>query len=45
MNLGAVWQKWQDPRLKWNVTEFGGVTELSVPVAHLWTPSLNLFST
>ncbi|XP_070194044.1 neuronal acetylcholine receptor subunit alpha-10-like [Littorina saxatilis] len=37
--------QWQDPRLMWNASAYGGVKELSVPVDSLWSPNLNLFST
>ncbi|KAK7502267.1 hypothetical protein BaRGS_00006631 [Batillaria attramentaria] len=36
---------WQDPRLKWNLTDFGGVKEVSVPASQLWTPHLHLLAT
>ncbi|XP_076462736.1 neuronal acetylcholine receptor subunit alpha-10-like [Babylonia areolata] len=39
-----LFMKWEDPRLQWNSTENGGVTEIPVPVSKIWTPDLNLFS-
>ncbi|PVD23611.1 hypothetical protein C0Q70_16884 [Pomacea canaliculata] len=34
--------KWQDPRLKWNATDYGGVAGLSLPISQIWTPDVGL---
>lgn len=33
-------QEWQDYKLKWDPSEYGGVTELYVPSEHIWLPDI-----
>ncbi|KAL8584590.1 hypothetical protein ACOMHN_002320 [Nucella lapillus] len=42
--LLRLFLKWEDPRLHWNSTDNGGVTDLPVPSSALWTPDLALFT-
>ncbi|KAH9508742.1 Neuronal acetylcholine receptor subunit alpha-6 [Bulinus truncatus] len=37
-------QMWNDPRLKWNVSEFGGVRNVRLPASKLWVPDLVLYN-
>ncbi|XP_059160694.1 neuronal acetylcholine receptor subunit alpha-7-like [Physella acuta] len=37
-------QMWNDPRLKWNSSEFGGVRSVRLPASKLWTPDLVLYN-
>jgi len=38
----AVVQTWNDYRIRWNVTEYGGLTEIAVKSSKLWIPELLL---
>lgn len=33
-------KEWQDYKLKWDPSEYGGVTELYVPSEHIWLPDI-----
>ncbi|KAK6962928.1 neuronal acetylcholine receptor subunit beta-3 [Biomphalaria glabrata] len=37
-------QMWNDPRLKWNISEFGGVRNVRLPANKLWVPDLVLYN-
>nr|QEM43363.1 nicotinic acetylcholine receptor alpha 2 subunit [Bradysia odoriphaga] len=41
-----VWleHEWQDYKLKWDPSEYGGVTELYVPSEHIWLPDIVLYN-
>ncbi|CAL1544257.1 unnamed protein product [Lymnaea stagnalis] len=39
-----VTMKWHDPRLRWNVTEYGGIPFLVVPHDVIWMPHLRVTS-
>ncbi|XP_046583765.1 neuronal acetylcholine receptor subunit alpha-10-like isoform X2 [Haliotis rubra] len=34
---------WYDCQLKWNATEFGGISSLSLPFSTVWTPDITLY--
>ena len=33
---------WKDEFLVWNVTEYGGISELTLPVEDIWIPDVNI---
>lgn len=37
-------QEWQDYKLKWDPSEYGGVQELYVPSEHIWLPDIVLYN-
>lgn len=37
-------KEWQDYKLKWDPSEYGGVTELYVPSEHIWLPDIVLYN-
>ncbi|OQR70870.1 acetylcholine receptor subunit alpha 1-like [Tropilaelaps mercedesae] len=41
-----VWvnQEWSDHKLRWDPTEYGGVTELYVPAEQIWLPDIVLYN-
>lgn len=41
-----VWTNynWTDVHLRWNVTEFHGVTKINIPATEIWTPDLRLYN-
>ncbi|XP_055315251.1 acetylcholine receptor subunit alpha-like 2 [Sitodiplosis mosellana] len=41
-----VWleHEWQDYKLKWDPSEYGGVQELYVPSEHIWLPDIVLYN-
>jgi hypothetical protein len=41
-----IWleQEWEDYKLKWNPTEYGGVDMIHVPAENIWLPDIVLFN-
>jgi hypothetical protein len=39
-----VIMQWIDPALRWNSTEYGGITEISVTKDQIWTPDIILYN-
>ncbi|CAG5118808.1 unnamed protein product, partial [Candidula unifasciata] len=37
-------QMWNDPRLKWNVSDYDGLQTVRLPASRLWIPDLVLFN-
>lgn len=37
-------QIWTDHKLKWNVSDYGGVDSTRVHPKHIWTPDIALFN-
>jgi nicotinic acetylcholine receptor len=37
-------QFWQDYKLKWEPSEYGGVKQLHVPSDHIWRPDIVLYN-
>ncbi|XP_025079671.1 neuronal acetylcholine receptor subunit alpha-10-like [Pomacea canaliculata] len=37
-------QTWKDPRLRWNVSDFGGVQQITLPKEKVWTPDIVLYN-
>ena len=37
-------QKWMDPRLTWNVSEFDGLDAIYIPMDKMWTPDVSLYN-
>lgn len=37
-------KEWQDYKLKWDPSEYGGVQELYVPSEHIWLPDIVLYN-
>ena len=37
-------QRWLDPGLKWNASDFDGVTELNIPALNIWLPDWHIFN-
>lgn len=35
---------WQDPKLKWNMTDFNGLRNLQIQSSYVWTPTLTLLN-
>ena len=40
----CVLQNWSDILLKWNPEDFGGVSEVRIPVDKIWTPDIVLYN-
>ncbi|XP_041357597.1 neuronal acetylcholine receptor subunit alpha-10-like [Gigantopelta aegis] len=38
-------QTWKDPRLKWNLTKYGGVRTIKLAVSSVWTPDIVPYNT
>ena len=34
------YQKWRDPRLKWNVSDYNGLDFIVLPVDRIWIPDV-----
>lgn len=43
--LITLWlsQKWQDCRLTWTPSSFGGISNFIVPYKYIWIPDLTLY--
>uniref|UniRef100_A0A915I0X3 Uncharacterized protein n=1 Tax=Romanomermis culicivorax TaxID=13658 RepID=A0A915I0X3_ROMCU len=41
-----IWlkQRWQDPNLRWNTSEYGGVNVLYIPSELIWIPDIVLYN-
>jgi hypothetical protein len=38
------WQTWEDEKLKWNESEYGGLSVLHVAEHEIWQPDIVLFN-
>ncbi|XP_035224260.1 neuronal acetylcholine receptor subunit alpha-10-like [Stegodyphus dumicola] len=41
---GWLTQKWTDIHLKWNASDFGGISVIRLPAAHVWRPDIVLYN-
>ena len=37
-------QDWRDYKLRWNASEYGGVTSITVPASRIWIPDVVLYN-
>ena len=37
-------QLWEDPRLKWEPSKYGGLTEVHLPASKVWKPDIVLIN-
>ena len=39
-----MFQKWTDPHLVWNTTEYGGLSTVRIPSPRVWVPDIVLYN-
>jgi hypothetical protein len=37
------WKVWHDELLKWNVSDYEGITQFEIPSTSIWTPDLAVY--
>jgi len=37
-------QVWVNPLLRWNVSDYGGITEINIDADKLWKPDIYLYN-
>lgn len=41
---GWLTQKWMDVHLRWNASDFGGISVIRLPASHIWKPDIVLYN-
>ena len=42
--VDVIIQVWTSDYMKWNPAEYGGVSEMNIPVGKIWTPDILLYN-